>query len=228
MACELVFHSEDETHCLFCDTPLRDASMADITRFNAPATFGEKAADTQAPLTHERMQNIAANYFRTTSFSFLYSLSRHEFKIGERFRRFLIQPVNPGFIIKLPWLIINVVDSVFFRLAYRGFCDRCQSKYHTLAAAGKHTQEECEYNQEYLALLNSILSGEIVRDESRFEQLAQQKTRLGKRSAYRDLYSRHKGAENSSDIITMLISVGLIVYLAARLVIPIFGVIYDF
>ena len=77
-------------------------------------------------------------------------------------------------------------------------------------------------------MLASILNGEIIRMEETFEEAADKKTASGIRSAYRDLCAARNPAETVFDIMAILLSIAVVIYVIARASMPIFGLIYDF
>ena len=226
--CQLVFYSDSRLHCLCCDSPLEEATIEEIALSRVEAPSEKKAFKAEEPMDFGRIQYIASSYFKTKSFLFLYFLARQELKIGKRFKRPLIYPIDFTFLVRIPWLIIDLIDSSIFHLTYKGFCEECQWKYKSITQRGLHNYLECDYNKEYSAILNAIVSGEIANNEVRFKEEALEKVGQGKRSAYHDLCLRKKGIETFVDVLAILISFGLIICLLARLVMPIFGSIYDF
>lgn len=218
--CQLVFYGEDRYECPYCNSTLGEASAEDVQ--------GAKVSKTPESADHERLVHFIGSYFRAKSFAFIYRLSRHELKIGKSFTRFFIYPLHFGFAIKLPWLVIDLLDSLFFRVIYTGFCGQCGWKHQKITGGLAHTPQECDYNKEYTQILGDILTGEIVRTEEKFQRQAQEKIQAGKKSAWHDLSHRGASFELAFDVIAILISLGLMIFGVVQLAMPIFGMLYDF
>ena len=225
--CQIIYHADARNYCLYCDTQLMDASFDEIFTISAETDALGKMVKSEESITHGRMEQFVSSYFRTKTFSFLYAFNRNEFKISKEFKRFFVQPIDFAVIIKIPWMVIDLVDSLFVRLFYGGFCPECNWKYRNLLSKG-HAKQECDYNKEYSSILEQILNGGIVHSEDKFAAEALQKVKEGKRSAYYNLCSRRKTIESLLDISTILASLGLIVFIITKLTMPIFGAIYDF
>lgn len=228
LGCRLVFHLDDRSVCLYCGSPLVDVPEEEAARIEEGESGQEQEAKTQKQLTADEIQHIAGIYFGKRSIAFMYAFSRNEMKMGKGLKRFFIQPLNFAFIVKIPWLLINVVDSLIFRLIYKGYCQKCDWKYNITASPKEHDPVQCEYNREYTNVLNNILTGEIIYNEAQFEKEAQEKIRTGKHSAYRQLCSQREGFWQAIDIGTILISLWLLFYVVIKLTMPIFASIYDF
>lgn len=226
--CQIIFHNDHRLYCLYCDSSLQAASTDEIFQLGAGTKAIEKVMKSKELMTPERLQHLAGSYFKTKSISFFYGFCRNQLKMGRDFKRFLVQPIDFSFVIKIPWVFVDLADSVAFRLMYTGYCDKCQWKYKRFTERDVHSEDDCLYNREYTTILNDILNGEIVRNEAQFEQSSQERIQQGKRSAYRDLCSRKKDFETFTDIVGALISISIIIYILARLTMPMFGAIYDF
>jgi len=225
--CDIEF-PEQRMYCIYCDSPLMDAKKAETVKFIPQASVSKKALKIDDPNSLKGMQYLVSRYFRSKSFSFLYAFSRNQFKMGKKFDRILIQPFDFSVFIKIPLVLVNIVDSFILRLIYKGYCEKCEWKCRVLSTDVDHSGEECDYNTEYGIVLEEILSGKIIKDESKLEQLADLKEKHGKRSAYHHLCSRKRDFEIFIDGISILMSVILIFYIFAKLIMPIFGSIYDF
>lgn len=227
--CDIVFHSDKRLNCLYCDSRLMDvdAEAVVVQKFDE-ATDQQPDKKEKKAVLHERMQYLVGSYFRTKTLSFLYDFSRNELKRGEKFRRFLVQPLNFTFIIKLPWLFADIIDSLFFRFLYAGYCPECGWKFKKTSQKSKHSPDECEYNREYAKVLAEILNGGIVRSERDFEEVAHKLAEGGKSSAYHDLCTAKRPYGPTMDIITILVSVAAILYFLTVWIAPIFSRMYDF
>ncbi len=225
--CQLIFHSSNRLHCLYCDSLLVDSDMEEVLQLSAEKSFEEKMAKAE-PLSHERIQFLVGSFFKTKSFTFKYQFNRNQFKMSKAFPRAFIEPLDISFFIKIPWFFVDIFDSWILRLTYTGYCSQCNWKYQKLSEQQEHTQRDCEYNKEYNDVLNGILDGQIARNEVRLEKEAARKIQNGQKSAYHDLCVRRKQFESFVDILTILLSMGLMALLLIKLTMPIFGKIYDF
>ncbi|HOW35716.1 MAG TPA: hypothetical protein PL155_04820 [Candidatus Omnitrophota bacterium] len=226
--CQIIFYTASRIRCLYCDSQLESASMEEVMQLGSETTNRGKMSRIQESISHQRSQYLVSSFFRARSFSFVYAFSRNQLKMGKQFKRFLVQPLDLTFFIKIPWVLIDLIDSILFHVVYTGFCPQCGWKHKKMTAQGDHTSDDCVYNKEYSAVVNEIFSGEIVRNEEEFERRAGEIIKQGKRSAYHDLCSRKRDFESFIDVITILISMGLLIYLVVRTILPIFGSIYDF
>ena len=228
LQCNIDFKEEDRYYCLYCDSPLVDAARPETVKFVPVTSVREKSLRLQEPKNLRGVLDLAGRFFKIKSFFFSYSLCRNQFKRGRKFPRFLVQPMDISFIIKIPLAVVDVVDSILFRFIYEGYCETCQWKYPNTAAHIGHSPYHCDYNREYALILDEISKGTIVHQEEKFEQLANLKVSHGKHSAYRDLFSRRKTLEFFVDVSMIIFSLSLVVFLAAKAVMPVFGLIYDF
>ena len=147
--CQLTFYSNRRLYCLYCDSRLVEVYVDRETVFENLEPTAQKITAAREPMTHQRMEFLVGSYFKSKSFTFSYSFSRNQFKMGEKFPRFLIQPVRFDFLIKIPWLLIDLLDSILFRLVFNGFCPHCRWKHSKSFEAEPHDPRECEYNREY-------------------------------------------------------------------------------
>ena len=118
----------------------------------------------------------------------------------------------------IPWVVINVVDSLFFHLSYRRYCPTCKWKY-----AGRHDRhdpKECAYNREYTLVINAILTGFIARIEPTFHAQAMAELKRGQRSAYLELCAHKNRHEKAWDIASICFSCGLIAWAILAVFIP--------
>ncbi len=218
--CQLVFHNGYLLKCPSCNGNLTQASALEA-QGATPAKF-------QGSVDLGKLIHFVGSYFQAKSFTFQYSLSRCELKIGRGFSRFFVYPLDLGFLVRLPWLLVNIFDSLFFRFIYKGFCEKCGWKYPKLTGGLAHDSDECDYHKEYTAILSSIVSGKISYDAQTFKAYAEKKRLAGKKSAWYDLLHRNQNFELSVDLISLLLSIGLFVFGVVRLAMPIFGMMYDF
>lgn len=233
--CNIVFHLDERTRCLYCDALLHTVSRDDTG-------FGEKGEqntarifDFQRPVIEQLVdsrkgveepnqilntQFMMGNYFRNRTFNFMYSFCRNEFKIGKKFRRPLVQPLHIASVLMLPWVVWDLIDSVLMRIFYTGYDEKCGWKYFKLGAAQEIDPERREYNKEYSALLENILTGKILFSEERFRQDAEFKKFEGKRSAYYDLCSKNTSFMKVVDLMVVWFSIAFLLFLIVSITLP--------
>lgn len=229
--CSIIFHLDERMRCLYCDALLMTVDREEIGTMPAGQVTGigrfKLANNIIKRILTEwqvenvgRMQFLVSSYFRTRTFHFVYSFSRNDHKRGQEYRRFLIQPVNIYSILVIPWVIYDVLDSFFFRFLYNGYCKKCGWKYIRRIQEEVHSPTECEYNQEYGAVIDSILSGKIAQAEAGFKRLAAEKVAVGKRSAYNDLCSRHHVTSSIFDVLCIWVSVCFLLGILVAMLFP--------
>ena len=160
---------------------------------------------------HGRMQYIVGSYFRTRTFQFMYGFSRNEFRQGEGFSRLFVQPIQAFHIFfVLPWVFIDLIDSVIFRLIYTKYCPLCGWKYYKTDSRGGHDAKECDYCREYSLIIDDILSGRITQSERIFKKRAMERVAEGSRSPYDDLCCQRKLVFSIMDVICIWFSMTLL------------------
>ena len=224
--CNLIFQSEERVRCLYCGSPLTfttELEARGAILFSGSTDpfrgFNDflKAAGRQEL---DRKQYILGSYFHSRSFGFMYAFCRNDLKHGKTYSRFFIRPVDFFSLLSLPWLLINVIDSILFRSCYGGFCEKCQYKYWPQGDIIGHEADECAYYQEYSRIVDDIMSGQITQTENKLRQQAKEEIEQGKRSAYRDLCSQKNGIDAFWDVTGIWITICLLLYLMVRLVSP--------
>lgn len=225
--CNVTFSSQQRSYCLYCDSRLLEVEDQSIFVQKTDAAkrkiLGLKSQDDM-----DWREYVIGNYFRTRSFAFSYAFFRNEFKKGKAFPRFWIQPLDLTFLIKLPWLAINIFDSLFFRILYTGFCPRCGWKYKQFSAQAEHDAAECAYNQEYTAVVEAVLEGKILKNEPEMMAAAAKNVSSGKKSAYRQLCARKTQNSAVIDVLTILLSMSFFIALTTAVILPLVGKIYHF
>lgn len=204
--CNLTFHSKLRFTCLYCDAQLIAADINDFFRGQSSGVLEAKAAKFIDRDDIQGMQYILGNYFKIRSFAFNYSFCRHQIRFGQKFGRFFIEPIRLLSFVKLPWLLINIIDSFYIHTFYQNYCPQCRWKYKLLAGEAVHSEAECNYNKNYSAILKFILNGEIVKEEVKFQDMST----IGP-NPYQQLCSRKQGVEWFLDICAILISMGLFI-----------------
>lgn len=225
--CQIVYHTEFRTTCLYCDCGLVSVDVYDGLRAIGEGESEYERSIDRGAIGFEYLQYLLGSYFRIRSMPFYYMFSRQEYKKGEKYRRLLVQPLNYTAAIKIPWIFVNLIDTIFFRIFYHEYCPDCGYKYFRVAGEG-HDPDECAYNKEYTAIVEAIRNGGIVKDEMKFRRESQEKIKQGKRSAYKDLCSRKTKFEFFLDVATITFSIGIIHYAIARSIMPIFAKVYQF
>jgi hypothetical protein len=197
LKCEIVFKDEDRKKCLYCNALLASGSEDELANLREGKNVennvlvGKSVVETilqgHKSGALDRDQYLLGSYFRTRTLTFMYMFCRNEFKIGKKYKRLLIQPVNMSSLLTLPWVIVNLLDSLFFRILYNGFCERCGWKYKKGYSMHEHKKDGCEYNKEYQSIFSDIMTGQIVNREKEYKQEAIEKVFAGKKSAYYNL-----------------------------------------
>ncbi|MFP4473065.1 MAG: hypothetical protein ACLFPX_04235 [Candidatus Omnitrophota bacterium] len=228
--CDVVFHEESRTRCLYCDSLLTTADQ-DETDLSKKVFVNDQMTDNPVLRqviednqveSQSRLQFIIASYFRARTFHFMYAFSRNQFKQGRAFSRELVQPFTLVSLINLPWLVINILDSIYIRLAYTQYCPKCGWKFYRYDRRERkeHQHEECEYNREYMKVINSILSGEILLREKEFKRLGLMKKSAGRRSAYWNLCTGKNFFSAVLDVACVWFSISLWLILLIALLFP--------
>jgi len=236
MKCDLVFQLEERTRCLYCNTLLveldPEEEPSDFEIFEE-AMSDEAIQKKKAIITqmindrrvkgHGRMQYIVGSYFRTRTFQFMYGFSRNEFLMGKGFSRPLVQPLNTSHFFIIPWVGINLLDSVWSRMVYNGYCPTCGWKFHQPMANQKHNLRHCNYCREYSLIIEDILTGRITQTERIFKRKAFESLAAKERSAYHDLCGQNKLSAKIFDVMCIWFSVTLMLSLLVMLVWPLFS-----
>ncbi len=227
--CKITFHLEDRGRCLYCDGLLHTVEE-DKTDLNKNVDGGFGALSSQPVIqqmieehgveAYTRHQFIVASYFRTRTLHFMYAFSRNEFKMGAVFSRKFIQPFRITSLLMLPWLFLNIIDSLFFRISYTKYCPKCGWKFYRTERTGEHNHEECEYNREYKQVVESILAGLILKEESTFRRLGIMRRTAGRRSAYWDLCQGTNFFSSVLDVTTIWFSVCLWIIVVVAALFP--------
>jgi len=213
--CQIVYQSTERLNCLYCDATLISVQLEDALRLQEE-DFVKGRSD------------FLDNYFRIRSFTFSYIFHRNQLRMGQKFERFFVEPLGFSYLIKIPWIIINCVDSVMIHLAYQGYCPQCGWKHKRMSGVGDHSKEECEYNKEYVLLLKEIVTGGLIRDENKYKKEAVLKVQAGQRNAYNTLCSRRTALEYGMDILSILISMALFMAIPIKIGMVLLGKVYEF
>ena len=225
--CKIIFHLDDRTHCLYCEAMLHNVSSEEENSLQRSSSIG--GIQSVPPIIQQilkdykteylgQMQMIMGSYFRARTFHFIYNFCRNDLKMGKIYKRFLIQPLGPASFLMIPWVVYDFGDSLLFRVAYNGFCQQCQWKYKKIAA--EHNPKECDYNREYKALMEDIMSGKIAKTEVDFKRLAIKKMKVGQSSAYNDLCAMRNSLEGFLDIFCVWFSICLLIGVTVAITLP--------
>jgi len=229
--CDVVFHYEERTRCLYCDTLLMTVdheafdkkvnyySMA-TAGFSIGRTLIDKLLGDRKAEEHGRMQFIIGSYFRSRTFHFMYAFSRNNYLMGQNYSRFLVQPIGLYSGLMLPWLIWDFIDTFIVRLLYHGYCEKCGWKYMKLTGRQEHDPEACNFKKEYAAIIEDVLTGRIAQSEEEFKQIASAKIKAGKKSAYQELCSPKNYMSWILDIACIWVSIVVVTVAVVSLVLP--------
>jgi len=231
--CNIVFNADERSRCLYCNALLLMVEQGTAAEHEDSLTHEGFAQDDSIILqvikdrqevAHDRKFYIVGSYFCTRTLHFMYCFSRNEMKMGRKFRRWLVQPLNMGSFLIIPWVVWNLIDSLFIRLFYSAYCEKCGWKYKKLVSKGGHDPDECEYNQEYAQIIRDIMIGKILQTEDKFKQAAAEKIHAGKRSAYNELCTSKNFFSGVLDITTVWFSIALILLTVVLVVFPQIGI----
>ena len=226
--CRVVFHMDERNRCLYCESFLMTVDRDEEKAAAGQGIGGFQAADRLIKIIlkewkltdHGRSQFLVSSFFQSRTFRFVYNFSRHDYKRGKEYRRFFIQPLSLYSFLMIPWVVYNFFDSLFFRLMYNGYCSKCGWKYIQYTQDQGHSPTECEYNQEYAAVIDNILTGKITQVEAGFKRLASEKMAMGKRSAYIELSAGRNISEWILDVACIWFSILIMVAIIVVMVFP--------
>ena len=225
LRCKIAYHAQERFYCLYCQSMLADVEESDEPEFVDAFSFSESLLEKlvhgrEVPTVGNRLY-VLSSYFRIRTFHFMYMFCRNELKMGKVFKRFFVQPLNLVFLINIPWFVVNLVDSLFFKLFYNSYCPQCNWKYIRFTGTQeRHDADQCAYNQEYGALLNDICTARFVKTEDEFKRRSGEKIRQGQRSAYVDLCCYKDQYQAAVDTASVWFSSGIILYLIVVALFP--------
>ncbi len=226
--CFVTYEDDSRTHCIYCDSGLMYASAVDALFTKEKKIFKAKVQREGGSDSSERVEYLMGSYFRSRSFLFSYLFHRQEYKIGNKFRRFLIEPLRMTSFLKIPWVLVDLVDTLFFRMLYGGYCPVCQCKIRMFLRENLHPKTECDYNKEYTQVIQQIRNGEIAKNEFGFRISGAEKKKKGLKSAYYDLCEKRNPFERITDVLTILFSITIIIAGIASLAMPYINDYYGF
>lgn len=235
--CKIVFHNDERQRCLYCDTNLLTVDKDDTLGFRDNKDFDpnlvggniKREVTVLKEVLNEwemgeylRAQYVVGTYFKVRTFKFMYAFSRNHFIMGRNYKRTLVQPLNITSFLVIPWVIFNLLDSLFIRLTYNAYCSKCGWKFRQVHATQLHNPTECTYNQEYSRIVNEILSGNVNKTEGQLKEDAYRKFRSGQRSAYKDLCSRRSGMGWIMDVMCIWFSILMLMVILIIMAMPFF------
>ena len=227
--CKITFHFDDRVRCLYCNALLMQAERDDTLDvedilakdgFDSEKFILKQIIRDRKLNAYGRKEFIVGSYFRTRKFHFLYFFSRHEFMIGRKFKRLLVQPLDMSWFLKLPWIAVDLVDTLFIRLFYNSYCEKCNWKFPGFGSK-HHDKVSCEYSKEYSFVIEDILSGKIVKNEKEYADNAKIKIAAKKKSAYHDLCKEQYAFSGVIDFFCVWISVCIFIFIIVKFISPV-------
>ncbi len=203
--------------CIHCGSALEDVSMEQALEHTRKRFIRRYIQGKNTRHVDRHMQYIFASYFSDTSIAMLYTINKNLLKLGREYERFLVRPFHISDVFNIPWLIYNVVDSNIFHMRYQFYCPRCDCKH----VKGRHSEEECQYNQMFLNILKDALSGEIVQTKKIYQAKADEDRYQHRKNAYIDLSASPKILHLVVDFSSVSVSVLAWLALAVYLLLPV-------
>lgn len=231
--CRVVYKEDTQLKCLYCEGSLLTAREADFiseSQHKDSALDMSKAKELrfQDKLTHDRKDYLMGTFFRGSTFLSSYRFNLQELKKGREVKRFFIRPPDLGTLIKIPWLFVNVIYSIVYYFTPKLFCPKCGYQFIPAHGEAVHDPVECSYNQEYEMIQKEVFSGKVFIDLDPIRQISDAKVKKGQRSALRDLLSRNMTWEKTLDVVSIVVSIIIYVYLLALIAMPLLDNIYHF
>ncbi len=228
--CNIVFDDESLVGCLYCECLLIKVGDESEEK-QAQVDVEQKVPLKKSPiLSHQNKVYLMGVLLNRRTFLSSFAFSCNDIKRSKKAQRFLVQPIDVGFFIKIPWLIFDIVYSFFFHILHSKYCPRCNTRYFIFYhfQQAQHAKEDCEYCQEYNRIADEIFEKRERVDLRALRKESEQRIRLGKRSAFFDLTHRNISLERFFDILSLLFSFALYAYIIVLLSMPIFAKIYQF
>ncbi|MDD3375020.1 MAG: hypothetical protein PHY73_04785 [Candidatus Omnitrophica bacterium] len=230
LSCNITFDDENLVGCLYCESILvkihQDQSREDV----APSAQGTESLPSKKILTHQNKDYLMGILFRRRTFLSSFAFSCNDIKRSKKATRFLVQPIDIGYVVKIPWLVVDIVYSLFFHILHSRYCPLCNTRYFIFYhfQEAQHPKDACEYCQEYNRISDEIFLKKERVDLRVLRKESEEKVRRGKKSAFFDLTHRNIKLERFLDILSILISIALYGYVVIRVSMPIFAEIYQF
>jgi len=228
--CKVIFMDNWEFNCLYCDGSLMSVHDADFIpehQFATGLPEGKELIFHEA-LTRDRKDYLMGVFFHGSATLSSFRFNLHDFESGQKMKRFLISPIEVDAVIKLPWLLVNIVYSVLYYFLPKGFCPQCGCKYISFHGEKKHDPEACSYNQEYHLIEQEVFSGKVFIDLDTVRQVSDRKVKAGEQSALYDLLHRNLGFEKALDVAAILFSVFVYASLLIMMTMPLLNKVYHF
>lgn len=231
--CRVVYKEDAQMKCLYCEGSLLTAKEADFIgeSQNKGSAFDlskAKELKFQDKITHDRKEYLIGTFFRGSTFLSSYRFNLHELKKGRAAKRFFIRPPDLGTLIKIPWLFVNVIYSMVYFFTPKSYCAKCGYQYIPAHGEAQHDPAECSYNQEYDMIEQEVFSGKVFIDLDPVRQISDAKVKKGQRSALRELLNRNMTWEKTLDVISIIVSIIIYVYLLVLIAMPLLNKIYHF
>ncbi|MDP8264978.1 MAG: hypothetical protein P9M12_05830 [Candidatus Aceula lacicola] len=230
LRCNIIFDDERLVGCIYCENILvRVKDDKEQREFESCAKAEEPSAF-KKPLTHQKKDYLFGALFQERTFLSSFAFSYNNMKRNKEAQRFLIQPIDIGYIVKVPLIIVNFIYSFFFHILHSQYCPRCNTRYFAFYGGQKmqHPKDACEYCQEYNQIADEIFSKKQCVNLRKLREISEEKIRQGKHSAFFDLTHRNVAVERFLDIASIVTSIAVYVYIVARLSMPFFAKIYQF
>ena len=227
--CDILYSLDERTRCLYCNTLLTtdgteensgQVDAAGMAGMQTDSTIIDQLINDRQKVAHDRKQHIVGSYFCSRTFYFMYSFSRHDFHRGKGFRRWLVKPLNMGSFLIIPWVVVDLLDSLYIRLFYNAVCPTCGWKYKSVFFKIRHNPRDCAYNLEYAQIVEDILTGKIIQKEEAYLEKACQEKQSGRRSAYRALCANKNLFTGLLDVTCIWFSISLFFLLLITVVVP--------
>ena len=228
--CNITFDDERLVGCIYCESILvrvhtdrPEESVISSAQDIEPLASGRT-------LTHQNKDYLMGILLRRRTFLSSFAFSCNDIKRSKKATRFFVQPIDVGYVVKIPWLIINIVYSFFFHMLHSRYCPRCNTRYFVFYhfQQDQHPKDACEYCQEYNLISDEIFSKKERVDLRALRKESDERIRRGKRSALYDLTHRKVALERFLDVLSIFVSIFLYGYIVVRVSMPVFAKIYQF
>lgn len=228
--CKVIFKDNWEFNCLYCEGSLLSVQDADFIPEHQLAEGLPEAKELRFgdELTHGRKDYLMGVFFHGSASLSSFRFYLHDFKKGKEMKRFLIRPLDIDSVIKLPWLLINIVYSALYYFLPKGYCPKCGRKYISFHGETQHDPYACLYNQEYSLIEQEVFSGKVFIDLDPVRQISEQKIKAGERSALYDLVHRDLRLEKALDVGAILLSIFIYASLLVIALMPVLNQVYHF
>ena len=228
--CNVTFDDERLVGCIYCGNILVRVQGDKGQRELEPFAEAVEPLVSKKPLTYQNKDYLLGILFQKRTFLSSFAFGCIDIKYGKKAQRFFIQPIDIGYVVKIPLFIVNFIYSFFFHILYFQYCPKCNARYFIFYhfQTAQHSRDACEYCQEYNQIADEIFLKKERVDLRNLRKESEERIRQGKRSAFFDLTHRNIAFEKFLDIASVLASIAFYVYVVVYLSIPIFAKIYQF